>query len=271
MLRLLLLISAMHTLTAIAAVHPFENLSGLKRFDKSATLPQQASKLTNQFDIKGVKVGDNVLAQAIQLDAQGGELGRIRGGYRSDKIQFDFTQAYKDTSLNQKLALYFNKDSGFINRINIKYLLKDSYFDIAPIKQQTFNAAVLKYGAPLTMDDAYSMSKQKGNLSLERFINGLLENNTVSPTALAYLREKNISRSAKLVKDEEGYALMHTGFDRCYLWQKDTFNQVLSFCFFDKSGANVNGRGIELDLYNFEIADLIAETPTPNTPLPLTL
>ncbi|MEP1385607.1 MAG: hypothetical protein ABJK64_17640 [Paraglaciecola sp.] len=273
MLRILILVSALLTIVAQATPHPFETLSGLKRFDKNATLPKAAIDTSTLFDIKGVKIGDNVLSQAINLDSQGGDLGRIRGGYRSDKIQFSFDQAYLGTRLNQQLSLYFNKDSGFVNRINIKYLLKDSYFDITPVKEQTLQAAIQKYGAPFSMAQAYANSKQqKGNISLEQFIDELQDEDSIHPLALEYLKNKNISKSAKFVKDEDGYALMHTGFDRCYLWQHNNFTQVLSFCFFDKSGANMNGRGVELELYNFAIAEVIATTkPKSITPPLLTL
>lgn len=270
MLRILIIVSALLTVVAQASPHPFETLSGLKRFDKAATLPKTSIDTSKLFDIKGVKIGDNVLSQAINLDSKGGDLGRIRGGYRSEKIQFSFDQAYLGTRLNQQLSLYFNKDSGFINRINIKYLLQDSYFNITPVKEQTLQAAIQKYGAPFSMEQAYTISnQQKGNISLEGFIEDLQDKNSIHPLALEYLENKNISKSAKFVTGENNYALMHTGFDRCYLWQQNNFTQVLSFCFFDKSGANMNGRGVELELYNFAISEVIATTKPQNITPPL--
>ena len=74
---------------AWAQSHPFETLRGLERFDKSSTLSAQSSSQTTDtlLSIKGVKIGDNVLQQAVKLAGQRGKLGRIRGGTRSEKIK----------------------------------------------------------------------------------------------------------------------------------------------------------------------------------------
>ena len=96
--------------------HPFETLRGLERFNKKNALPLRDTSQTTDtlLSIRGVKVGDNILQQAIDLDGQGGQLGRIRGGSRSEKIKFSFSQPYENSSLEQKVELYFDKYNGFI-------------------------------------------------------------------------------------------------------------------------------------------------------------
>lgn len=257
-----------------AQSHPFETLRGLERFNKSMSLPNNntSSKTDALFTIKGVKIGDNVLQQAINLDEQGGQLERIRGGTRSDKIKFSFYQPYEDTRLEEKVELYFGKYNGFIQQITATYLLQDAYMSIEPIRQQTLSAAVKKFGSPMTMQQAYAFSEQKnGEIKLDDFIKKLQQNNQLQPLALEYLQKRNISRSTKWVKGEQDYALMHSGFDRCYLWQSHTFSQILTLCFFDKSGANPNSRGVELDLHNFPISQQIKELGNPHTKLELSL
>jgi len=250
-----------------AQSHPFETLRGLERFNKSDFLPlHNTSQTTDTFlSIKGVKIGDNVLQQAINLGEQGGQLGRIRGGTRSAKIKFNFDQPYENTRLEQKVELYFNKHNGFIQQITATYFLQDAYLSIAPIREQTLSAAVEKFGPPLTMQQAYDVSgQQNGEIALDIFIKGLQGQGQLHPLGLEYFQKRNISRNTKWVKGEQDYALMHSGFDRCYLWQTNTFSQVLTFCFFDKTGANTNSRGVELDLHNFPVSQQVKELGNPH-------
>lgn len=252
---------------AWAQSHPFETLRGLERFDKSSTLSAQSSSQTTDtlLSIKGVKIGDNVLQQAVKLAGQRGKLGRIRGGTRSEKIKLSFYQPYEDSRLEQKVELYFDKGNGFIKRVTATYFLQDAYLSIAPIREQALSAAVEKFGAPLTMQQAYELSgQQNGEIALEKFIQGLKSKNQLHPLGLEYFKSRNISRSSKWVAGEQDYALMHSGFERCYLWQTNAFNQVLTFCFFDKTGANANSRGIELDLHNFPVSQQIQELGNPH-------
>lgn len=247
--------------------HPFETLRGLERFNKTNTLTLDNTSQTKDtmLSIKGVKIGDNALQQAINLGEQGGKLGRIRGGTRSDKIKFSFSQPYENTSLDQKVELYFDKHNGFIQQITATYSLQNAYMSIIPIRQQTLSAAVEKFGSPMTMQQAYDLSgQQNGEIALDKFIKGLQSKIQLHPMGLEYFQKRNISRSTKWVKGEQDYALMHSGFDRCYLWQTNTFSQVLTFCFFDKTGASPNSRGVELDLHNFPVSQQIKELGNPH-------
>ena len=254
--------------------HPFETLRGLERFNKSNTLSlDNTSQATDTvLSIKNVKVGNNVLQQAINLDEQGGQLGNIRGGSVSNKIKFNFYQPYKNTLLEQKVELYFDKHNGFIQKITATYYLQDAYMSIAPIHAQTLSAAVKKFGPPLTMQQAYDVSGQKkGDISLQKFIDSLQAQGQLLPMALEYFQQRNISRSSKWVKGQQDYALMHTGFDRCYMWQTNSFSQILTFCFFDETGGNPDSRGIEFDLHNFPVSQQIAELGNSNVKLDISL
>ena len=260
------LVSNLASSVVWAQAHPFESLRGLERFNKSNTLSSpDASQITDSFlSIKGVKIGDNVLSQAIKLGEQGGQLERVRGGTRSEKIKFSFYQPYENTKLEQKVELYFDKYNGFIQQVTATYVLQDAYMSIAPIREQTLSAAVAKFGSPLTMQQVLDFSGQKnGEIKLDNFIKGL--QSQVPPLALEYFQNRNISRSTKWVKGEQDYALMHSGFDRCYLWHTNTFSQILTFCFFDKTGANPNSRGIELDLHDFPVTQQIKELGNPQS------
>jgi hypothetical protein len=249
-----------------AQSHPFETLRGLERFDKSSTLSSKSNSniVDTSLAIKGVKVGDNILQQAIRLADQGGQLGRIRGGSRSNKIKFSFYQPYEDSRLEQKVELYFDKHNGFIQQATATYFFQDAYKSIAPIRDQTLSAAVEKFGPPLTMQQAYDVSgQQKGEIALEKFITGLKSQNQLHPFGLEYFKGRSISRSSKWVIGEQGFALMHSGFDRCYMWQTNAFSQILTFCFFDKTGASPNSRGVELDLHNFPLNQQIVDLGNP--------
>jgi hypothetical protein len=248
--------------------HPFETLRGLERFNKSNSLSLDNTNKTADtlLSIKGVKIGDNILQQAISLGEQGGQLGRIRGGTRSDKIKFEFYQPYENTRLEQKVELYFDKHNGFIHQATATYFLQDAYMDITPIREQTLSAAVKKFGPPLTMQQVYDLSgQQDAEVKLEPFIKGLQGQSQLHPLGLEYFQKRNVSRSTKWVAGEQDYALMHSGFDRCYMWQTNTFSQILTFCFFDKTGANLNSRGVELDLHNFPVSQQIKELGNTHT------
>jgi hypothetical protein len=254
--------------------HPFEALRGLERFNKSNSLflNDTNQKIDTVLSIKGVKIGDNVLQQAIYLDAKGGRLGNIRGGTVSDKIKFSFYQPYENTRLEQKVELYFDKHNGFIQQATGTYYLQDAYVSITPIREQTFSAAVEKFGPPLTMQQAYDLSgENKDDIPLDKFINNLQGKSQLHPLGLEYLQKRNISRSSKWVKGTEDYALMHSGFDRCYLWQTNSFSQIMTFCYFDKAGANPDSRGVEFDLHNFPVNQKIIELGNPHKKLDISL
>ena len=254
--------------------HPFEKLRGLERFNKSSSLSLNDTSQTvdTELSIKGVKIGDNVLQQAINLDERGGRLGNIRGGTVSDKVKFSFYQPYENTRLEQKVELYYDKHNGFIQQITGTYYLQDAYMSITPIRQQTFSAAVEKFGPPLTMKEVYDLSGEaQGDIPLDKFINKLQGKRQLHVLGLEYFQKRNISRSSKWVNGTEDYALMHSGFDRCYLWQTNAFSQILTFCYFDEAGANPDSRGVEFDLHNFPVSQQIIELGNPHKKLDISL
>jgi hypothetical protein len=259
---------------AWAQSHPFETLRGLERFNKSnsLSLDDTSQAVDTVLSIKDVKIGDNVLQQAINLDKKEGQLGNIRGGTVSDKIKFSFYQPYENSRLEQKIELYFDKHNGFIKQITGTYYLQDAYMSITPIREQTLSAAVEKFGLPLTMQQVYDLSEEKkGDIRLESFIDSLQGQGQLHPLGLEYLQNRNISRSSKWVKGAQDYALMHSGFDRCYLWQTNAFSQILTFCYFDETGANPNSRGVEFDLHNFPVSQQIKELGNPHAKLDISL
>ncbi|MGS2720751.1 hypothetical protein [Paraglaciecola aestuariivivens] len=249
---------------SVAQSHPLQQEKGLKRFNIDAVLPNQSK--ANPFKIREVFIGANILKQAISLYDQGGQLDHIRGGTRSDKLSFNFNQAYKHSQLKQKLALYFDKDHGFIHQVSATYTLEDAYLSIDPIRQQTLTSAIAKYGQPFTMQQAYSLTGQtQGEIKLSKFIQALEQQAQTPKSGIDYFNQRNISRSAKLMADPQDYALMHSGFDRCYLFEKQHFDQLITFCFFDQSSANPNSRGVELNLHHFSVAEQIQALDKPQT------
>jgi hypothetical protein len=262
-LGLLLASSMLFSCFAQATPHDFEHLSGLKRFDKTSLFihPNRSeSDGDSGFNIKEVKIADNVLKQAIQLAEQGGVLGRIRGGAASDKIKVSFFQPYINSRLEQRLELYFNKDNGFINQLSATYFLQDSYADMSVLREQTFSAAVGKYGPPISMQQVLKISGQtKNEVKLKTFIKGLSAQDKPNLHAIAYFEQRNISKSTEFIADPDQYALLFTGFDRCYFWEVAQFTEILSFCYFDQTGANAGSRGIELQLSNLGLSGLIEQ------------
>lgn len=243
---------------SVAQPHPLLEEKGLKRFDINRVLnvPGQPSQLA----IRDVFIGDNIVKQAITLSDKGGVLEHIRGGTRSDKLSFNFLQPYEHSQLKQKLSIYFDKYNGFIREVTVTYTIQDAYLSIEPVREKALLATIKKYGEPLTMQQVHQLSsRQQGEIKLSQFIDALQNKPDIQPKALAYFKQKNISRSAKLTADKQNYALMQSGFDRCYLFQNNNFDQLLTFCFFDRSSANPNSRGVELNLQHFSVAHQIEE------------
>ena len=67
-----LCIGVYYPLSTTAEPVPLEQNQGLKRFDKSAILSH-----TSNFDIRAIRVGDNILAKTIELQEQGGTVRYI--------------------------------------------------------------------------------------------------------------------------------------------------------------------------------------------------
>lgn len=252
---------------------PLEQTEGLKRFNSSAQLfdPQNRSlALTSSLDIKDVKTGQNVLAKAIELKNRGGEVHNITGGNRSDKVSFSFFQPIEESTLEQRIDLNFDKNSGFIESINLRYLLTSAYLSIELIRAQVLESAIAKYGEPLTLQQVQSASGQnKSQVKIADYIASL---NNVPLEAQAYFKKMAVTRNAKISADKQGYALFHSGFDQCYIWSKNNLDEILSFCAFAPGAANANNRGLEFSLVNFQISKVIAEHKvSPAEQLKLTL
>ena len=265
--KCLLLIRSVITLCTVtlcclsqANAHPLEQEDGLKRFQRQHSLSYPADPkqpLLSVLDIKNVKLGQNALNQAIALSEKGGEIHTITGGTRSDKVSFSFFQPYQESRLEQKLDLYFNKNSGFIHQINLRYVISSAYLSIEPVRAQVLQTAINKYGSPLTMQEVRARVKQsKGEVKLQKFADALQD---TSEATVAYFKKMSISRSAQITPDQQDYALFHSGFDQCYIWHKDNFNELLSFCGFAPNAANAANRGLEFSLVNFALGQIITE------------
>ena len=266
--KTLLFIRRVITLSVVACgllsqvdAHPLEQKDGLKRFNRQHSLsypPNPSLPLQSTLDIKDIKIGQNILNQAIALSEKGGEIHTITGGTRSEKITFSFFQPYQDSKLEQRIELYFNKNSGFIHQINLRYKISSAYLSIEPVRNQVLQAAISKYGPPLSMQDVQARVKQdSGDVKILKFANALQD---TSEATVDFFKKMGISRSAKITADQQNYALFHSGFDQCYVWPRDNFNELLTFCGFAPNAANAASRGLEFSLVNFVIANVIAET-----------
>jgi hypothetical protein len=238
-----------------AAEHPLELQKGLKRFDKQSVL----GSLSN-LDIKDVHLGDNVLAKSISLIDAGGEIHNITGGSRSNKIKISFFQPYQQSRLEQLLELKFNKKNGFIEQISSTYSIDSAYLDLSPVREKVLVAAIKKYGEPLTLAEIQQISGQiKPEISVSRFIDTFNPKQAVAESVKSYFSKRNISKNSKFTSATDGRAIMHTGFDLCYLWQLNDFEEILSLCAFDSKEANASNRGVELSLHNFGLRQVIAQ------------
>jgi hypothetical protein len=249
------LILSLCALSLFAGAHELEQQRGLKRFDKAAELGSRSD-----LQIKDVYIGDNALASSISLSGIGGEIHNITGGTRSNKVRFSFFQPYQGSRLEELIELNFNKENGFIEKISSTYKIKSAYLDISPIREKVLQAAIEKYGEPLSMAEIYGISsQQKGEVKLKRFMHEIVVPDTQREQVLGYFAKRNISKTAKFSEADKGRAIMHTGFDLCYLWHRNNFAEILSFCSFAPKAANASNRGVELGLENFDVQQQIAK------------
>ena len=254
-----------------ASVHPLEQATGLKRFDASQRLGiDQNSRST--MDIKHIHIGDNALASAIILYDQGAKLHHIARSTRSDKVRLSFYQPYQTSRLEQRVELHFNKFNGFINEIKSLYTVESAYIGIKDVLKDVLASAVSKYGEPLTIEIARNqISTQQGDVPLHSFIAALNPREDVANDVIEYFEALEVSRSSKFVSDDTGYAVLHSGFNRCYVWQIQNYNEVLTLCSFDPSAANSANRGVELSLIDFAVQEKIASTEKIKSELSLSL
>lgn len=226
---------------------------GLKRFNLQSELGQRSSN-----DIKQVKVGDNVLAKTIALHEQGGEVQYISGGSRSKTVKVIFRQPYQDSQLLQTLSLDFDKDKGFIHSVTLNYKIDSIYLDILPVYEKVVEQAVSKYGEPLTLLQVSEISDQvEGPLRLQRFIDNLKADDAIMGDVQHYLEDKMVTRKTAFEADEQGNALLMTGFKQCYFWPNKAFSEWISLCAFNPGSGNMKGQGIELKLVNFDVTNSI--------------
>jgi len=252
-------------------LHPLEQETGLKRFDKNVSLGNGQHSQSQQ-DIKGVHIGDNVLAQAINLYDQGAKLHHIAGSSRSDKARLSFYQPYQNSRLEQQLELHFNKFNGFITRVDSTYKIESAYLPIGPILQNVLQSAVAKYGEPLHLSQISQMAKYaKSPVPLRIFIRNLQPHPEVDKLVKDYFNNLNISRSAAFISGDGERAILRTGFNRCYFWQQDDFTEILSLCSFSPNAANAENRGVELSLINFAVQQNVADTEKLKSELSLSL
>lgn len=252
-------------------LHPLEQETGLKRFDKNVTLGEGQHNQSLQ-EIKGVHIGDNVLAQAITLYDQGAKLHHIAGSSRSSKVRLSFYQPYQNSRLEQQLELHFNKFSGFITRIDSTYKIESAYLGIGPILENVLQSAVAKYGEPLHLSQISQIAKHpESPVPLRTFMRNLQPHPEVDKLVKDYFKDLSISRSAGFVSGQDDRAILRTGFNRCYFWQQDDFSEILSLCSFEPNAANAANRGVELSLLNFAVGQKIADTEKLKSELSLSL
>ncbi|MGY0582144.1 MAG: hypothetical protein ACW7DP_08965 [Paraglaciecola chathamensis] len=250
--------------------HILEQTTGLKRFDSAHRLSGENSRST--LDIKQIHIGDNVLASAIPLYDQGAKLHHIAGSSRSDKVRLSFYQPYQNSRLEQRIALHFNKFNGFITQIDSLYTVESAYVGIKDVLKDVLSSAIAKYGEPISLADARKQTNTpQGDVALSAYIQTLKPRENVANEVLAFFNDLRVSRSAKFVGDEAGHALLHSGFNRCYLWQRDSYNQMLTLCFFPPNSANSANRGVELQLVDFAVQKKIAATQKIRDELSLSL
>ncbi|GAC34458.1 hypothetical protein [Paraglaciecola polaris] len=254
-----------------ADVHPLEQTTGLKRFDATQRLTiSQDSRST--LDIKSLYIGDNALASAMSLYDQGAKLHHIAGSTRSDKVRLSFYQPYQNSRLEQRLELNFNKFNGFITKISSLYTVESAYVGIKDVLNDVLTSAIAKYGNPLSIESARQQAGvQQGDVPLNRYIKTLEPRVDIAAQVTDYFQDLRVSLSAKLVNDDKGYALLHSGFNRCYIWQTQSYNEILTLCSFDPAAANAANRGVELSLVDFAVQKKIAATEKINSELSLTL
>ena len=239
-------------LTAAQSVDPTQ-VPGLKRFD-----PNRNLGMTSDFDIRSIKVGDNVMSTVANLTQQGGRLHYISGGIRSRQLEISFLQPYQDSQLEQRIEVEFDKDKGFVDQVQLTYLIKSAYLSISPVYEKVVAQALQKYGTPLTLEQVRAVAKtSEVQVRLADFIDGLPKNDTVGDAVKEYLSDKIVTRKTHFKGDEQGNALLITGFKQCYFWQTQDFTEWLSLCAFQPGSGNMKGQGVTLTLRNFMVAHQI--------------
>ncbi|GAC13450.1 hypothetical protein GLIP_0805 [Aliiglaciecola lipolytica E3] len=253
MIRSICIASTFLVLNAFAQAD--KNLSSLTRFDSDLDL-----EVYSKMDIRGVRVGDNVLERALNLIEKGGAIQYISGGNRSEKVDIHFTQPYLESELLQNLSLHFDKDLGFVNQVSLTYRVASRYVDILPVYNKTVEQAIVKYGNPLSFQQLQNLTKNNNSeLRLSSLIANLPTRGESSALIRAYFDYLQVTPKTHFVRTENGHALLLTGFKQCYFWPHDEFEELLSLCSFQPSSGNMKGQGITLTLRNFAIQNRISD------------
>ncbi|MBU2879953.1 MULTISPECIES: hypothetical protein [Aliiglaciecola] len=230
-----------------------KNLSSLTRFDSNLNL-----NVHSQMDLRDVRIGDNVLGQALNLINKNGEVQYISGGNRSEKVDIIFRQAYLESELLQTLSLLFDKDLGFVNQVSLTYRIASRYLDILPVYNKTVDQAIIKYGQPMSFKQVQEMTQDKGDkVRLSAFVAKLPHKAEIADLIKGYFKYLQVTPKTHFVETDTGHALLLTGFRQCYFWPLNEFEELLSLCSFQPSSGNMKGQGITLTLRNFAIQNKI--------------
>lgn len=249
-----ILLSALFTLQVQAQSADLTQSPGLKRFN-----PQNQLTDSSTLDIKNIKVGDNVLAKTLELQGLGGEVQYISGGSRSRKLEVVFRQPYQDSSLLQTMTLDFDKDKGFITTATLNYKIDSIYVDILPVYRRVVEQAIKKYGTPLTLSQVREIVGQPTEqVRLQTFIDRLQADKDILSDVKNFFEDKVVTRRTHFDSDEQGNALLITGFKQCYYWPRDNNSEFVTLCAFRPNSGNMKGQGIDLQLVDFKVLQSIA-------------
>lgn len=237
--------------------HPnLEQMRGLKRFNRATELGDYSV-----LELKGVRVGDNVLAKAILLQEEGGNIRYISGGSRSRRVQFDFFQPYQDSELVQTVTLNFDKDNGFITDVQVNYKISSAYLSVKPVLDLVFANAVEKYGPPMQLSDIAAIANEtrksaRAPVRLKGFIRGLrdsIKDDALRERVTAYFESRLVTEKTEFEATEQGTAKLLSGFNQCFYWMREAYSEWLSLCSFNPDSGNMRGQGIDVRLTNFAV------------------
>lgn len=250
---LLLSTLSLYCTSHAAVLTDVDHIAGLRRFDTGAQL-----MVASELDVRGVNVGQNAKSVAQQLMDAGGTLHYISGGIRSRNMKVSFYQPYQDSRLEQRLEIDFDKKYGFIEQVKLTWLIDSAYLSIAPVYEKVVAQAMQKYAQPLSMEHLQqSTHSNRESVRLADFLKNLPANPASSQAIKAYFEDMLVTSKTHFRADEQGNALLLTGFKQCYFWQKQQFTEVLSLCSFRPDSGNMKGQGVTLTLRNFAVEKAI--------------
>ncbi|MCV2883095.1 hypothetical protein OE749_00100 [Aestuariibacter sp. AA17] len=236
-----------------------KSLPGLKRFSTENQLG-----FTSHFQVREIAVGDNVMTGVMALHAQGGEVQYISGGSRSRKVETLFFQPYQDSQLVQRVTLHFDTDKGFVTSSEVNYAFASAYLSIEPIKHSVFTKLVQRYGEP----DKFDTYQRRFSIAPNRF--GALSVSKVGEAVAAtipmrqtqqrvnqFFKGLDITRQSGFYRDEQGYALLKSGFRECFIWSAESPTNWMLLCAMSSKSGNRNTQGVDLIVQDFAVFDAI--------------